>query len=415
MSGQDTKLIVRRPGEIFKKDESQGDLSSSKHPRDDSGSRIGDVGRPMNQMPLSGGRRKLLTNEEKDQKPRPRDESRLSRERHPIQLFIDRISENASIQFTTRRFFLFLFLLLWSLCMWLVIIYKEVTEDSIDVLKYFTNVSFVMQAIFYFAYLFVFFEDPHKRTLERILLMGFFWLVFAQIVLVFVLVIGVLYDAPELVTKEMKSNGGDYDDGFVLAVERLFHVIPMIAALVFILFTWTDIADCLIISYGYVSSPKKDLTEESSNQFNVWSNEERSDSIDHLIPFHDDLLKRSRPVIPPHVTIEVNPPAARLYILGQYIVACMPFILYMLIIDLEEQYDISPHLATWIPVISVFGINLCVVVLPLWCMFSITIPTYFVWVHDIPKSYYEHGIDPLTSKPIQHYVKALDQFSILPS
>ena len=33
-------------------------------------------------------------------------------------------------------------------CMWIVIIYKETTEDALGVLKYFTNISFVIQAIF---------------------------------------------------------------------------------------------------------------------------------------------------------------------------------------------------------------------------------------------------------------------------
>ena len=103
---------------------------------------------------------------------------------HPVQRWMDKSQTYMGSQFTKRRTFLFFILLAWVTVLWSSIIYKETTTAITDVMKYFTNVTFFLQAVFYTVYLLIFFEDPSKRSLESVLLVWFFWPVFAQISIV---------------------------------------------------------------------------------------------------------------------------------------------------------------------------------------------------------------------------------------
>jgi len=262
--------------------------------------------------------------------------------------------EHAKTQFTKRRAFLFMLLLIWVIALWVALGYKMTTENWTDIYKYFTNVTFFLQALFFGIYLGVFFEDPGKRRLEKGLLVWFFWTVFSQIVIVFILVMGVVYDAPGLISDNLESNGGPYYDGVVYIANFLFHVLPMTAAFIFLFISWGDIAECMILAFGYYLQ----YIDEGA------------------IPPPTDFEKSMGNV---HLAfVKVDKSVIYAYTAAQYFLAMLPFFTYMLIIDLSEQYSISKELATWIPVIAVLFINIFTTIVPIMYMFHSTIPSKFI-------------------------------------
>jgi hypothetical protein len=281
---------------------------------------------------------------------------------HPVQRWMDKRQTYMGSQFTKRRTFLFFILLAWVTVLWTSIIYKETTTDISDVMKYFTNVTFFLQAVFYTVYLLIFFEDPSKRKLETVVLVWFFWPVFAQISIVFILVIGVMKDAPQLLTANMKSLGGDYDDGDVLVFNFLFHVIPVIVVFIFMFINWGDISDCCILTFGYY-----DLSSDVSK--------------DARIATLDNALSNDKILY-----VKISKGVQYGYILSQYFIASVIFVLYMLVVDLHKQYGISPSLATWIPIIAILGINVFAIGATNGFMFCSTIPNKFILKSQIESS-----------------------------
>lgn len=303
---------------------------------------------------------------ETDKNKRKRVYAQQQRDRHkyvhPVAEYMDLKYTHISAQFTKRRTFLFIILLLWVTAVWSTIIYKHATEKWEDIFKYFTNVTLFLQVTFYTCYLFVFFEDPSKRKLETFLLVWIFWLVFAQVLIVFILVIGVMYDAPELITANMKSFGGSFDDGVVLAANSLFHVIPAIVAFVFLFITWGDIAECLVIQFGYYKiAPDNQMTEEEDVPMYP------AFALNVAVGLKDQLL-----------FVKIDRCILYLYTVCQYFFSSMPFVMYMLVVDLHKQYGVSENLSTWVPVVAVFFINLFIVCAPTLFMFFSTIPSKFI-------------------------------------
>jgi hypothetical protein len=242
--------------------------------------------------------------------------------------------------------------------LWGIIGYKQLEEDWIGVFKYYTNLSLLFQAIFYSFYLLVFFENPCDRTLETILLVGISFILTSQVVVVFILVLGVILESPELIVDQMKTGGGQFDDGIVLFFERVYHVFPMTFSLIFIPTAWEDITDCAIMTFGDCV-----ITNES-----IKPTEIRRSETNHLI--RSILEKAGLNVFDVHI----EKMTIYCYVFFEFCLSCTPFLLYMLVIDLHKQYDLSRDWSIWQPVVGVLVV----------CGFSIGILTSFLFCSTIP-------------------------------
>ncbi len=134
-------------------------------------------------------------------------------------------------------------------------------------------------------------------------------------------------------------------------------MIPVVVMFVFLFITWGDIAECLVIYFGYYELADNEKDDPTPNNATVL---DAALGKDHML------------------FVKIDSFVLYWYTSVQYFLAIMPFCLYMLIIDLEDQYNISPELASWVPVISIFFINLLVVVAPNLFMFFSTIPSKFM-------------------------------------
>jgi hypothetical protein len=141
----------------------------------------------------------------------------------------------------------------------------------------------------------------------------------------------------------MKIGGGDYDDGEVFIANWLVHVIPAIIAFIFLTINWTDIADSFVVTFGFF-----DLIDVSTHELTA------------------------------PVYIKVDRSIVYIYTLSQYLISSLIFMLYMLVIDLHEQYEISKSLSTWVPILGVLVLNLFSVCAPILFMFFSTISGRFV-------------------------------------
>lgn len=259
-----------------------------------------------------------------------------------------RDKERWQLQFSNRRIFVFCVALIWTFILWFGTLYKCFYESVTSFLSYFTNISFAYQAGFYLFYTISYFGDPRKRSLEFFVLFGFWWNVFAQTVIVFVLVQGVLLDAPGLLINETKTGGGQYDDGVVLLVNTIVHVCPIIFGLILLPFVWPDLCDIYVLMFARVYCLPKHTNGES-------------------------LCRHLR------CAFRVDYKQAWWYILFNYAAAFMPILLYYNIVNLREVYDLHDF-KTYAAILLMFVINFFAVILPLIFMFYITIPQ-----RDVPK------------------------------
>lgn len=251
--------------------------------------------------------------------------------------------ERWELQFNTRRAFLFLFSLLWTGLLWLGSLYKCAYSSVTEFVSYFTNISFAYQAIYFLLYTLSFLGDPRKRSLEFFVLFGFFINMFAQVCIVFILVLGVFLDAPGLVIGETKTGGGQYDDGVVLVAERLYHVFPLMVALVILFMCWRDYSDILILIFANVYCLPVDYNGEH-------------------------LCKHER------CAFQVNKKQAWCYIIFNYIMAFIPLLLYYNIVDLRKIYHLDDF-PTYAAFLLMIGINFFAVIFPLIFQFYSTIPS----------------------------------------
>ncbi len=284
---------------------------------------------------------------------------------HPLRKWLDKLQYNSTKQFTKRRMFLFIITLLYAIILWAIIIYKQFNEDFLGVFKYYTNISLLLQAIFYTLYLFIFFEDPIKRTLEQILLVGVSLIILSQVTVVFILVLGVILKAPQLIIDQTKTGGGKYDDGIVLFGERVYHVFPGVFALIFFPSIWSDIVDCAIMSFAYCifhTGPREKTIEE------IYPNSSKTNRV--II----QTLKEHGVIVTEY---NVDNSTVLFYFISIYLLSCAPFLLYMMVIDLQDQYDLPDSWAIWPPIIGVFLI----------CIFSVGIPVAFIFYSGIPSRY----------------------------
>lgn len=243
--------------------------------------------------------------------------------------------ERTRIQFTYYRKWCFGIVLLWTILLWAVIISKSFSDSISGVITYYTNISIIIQAVYYTLDLFTYFADPTRRTLEFYLLYIFYFPVLAQTFAVFVMVMVVFLDNATIVTENLESAGGEYSDGVVLVVERLYHVIPLIIAMVYGILRLHDISDFLLSVYGGIYTFPVDPTNTVDDQ---------------CIHARTSFIMRTS--------------HSQVYIFYQYIVAATPFCIYVLIQNVQTVYGIDTF-TNWMAVFAVLFLNLLSVVLPL--------------------------------------------------
>ena len=250
--------------------------------------------------------------------------------------------ERWRLQFNNRRLFLFVVVLLWTIALWIGVLYKTFYESVTDFISYFTNIAFAIQAAYYLLYTASFLMDPRKRTLEFFMLFGFWWNVFAQAIIVFVLVFGVFLDAPGIIIGETKTGGGTYDDGLVLFADRFFHVIPAVIALIVLFMSWTDMSDIYILMFSKVYCLPRTYGGES-------------------------LCVHQR------CAFRVDKQQAWTYIGFNFLAAFLPILLYWNIVDIRVVYDLHDF-PTYAAMLLVLGINIFAIIIPLMFMINVTIP-----------------------------------------
>ncbi len=259
--------------------------------------------------------------------------------------------ERIAAQFTYYRGISFLCTLVWTVLLWGIVIYKSIDNGIAPMLTYFTNVSIIIQAIYYTMDMVSYFTDPRRRTLEMWLLFSFWPAVFAQAFDVFVMVIIVYLDNAEIFTENLKCDGGKYDTGVVLFVDRIVHVFPLFVGMLYYALRWHDISDFLIMVYGaiFVQAPGKD---EQGRELCI---HERTGFV-------------------------MRAAHAWRYIIYQYLVAGIPFIVYVLVQNVQTVYGIEVF-TNAMAVLAVFVLNLLCVVVPLY-----TIIFYFSTTREVPAS-----------------------------
>jgi hypothetical protein len=259
--------------------------------------------------------------------------------------------ERIAAQFTYYRKLCFVCTLLWTILLWSMSIWKFFNSGVSAVIAYFTNVSLLIQAIYYTADLVSYFTDPQRRSLEMWLLYAFWPAVFAQTFIVFVLVIVVYLDNAEIFTENLKCDGGKYDTGVVLFVDRIVHVIPLFIGMVYYALRWHDISDFLIMIYGaiYTQAPGVDADG-------------------HALCIHE------------RTGFVMRAAHSWRYIFYQYAVASIPFIVYVLVQNVQTVYGIDIF-TNWMGVLATFALDLVCVVLPLY-----TIIFYYSPMREVPPS-----------------------------
>lgn len=124
---------------------------------------------------------------------------------------------------------------------WIGVLYKAIYDSAIDYVQHFTNWMWTFAAIFYtlsnISMLMA------NRFFESILLFGMWWIYFSNVMVVVWLVVVMKWDNPRVLTDEFEVNGGEYHAGEVFTGDFVFHVLPVIYALLHLLFRIPDFID----------------------------------------------------------------------------------------------------------------------------------------------------------------------------
>lgn len=252
------------------------------------------------------------------------------------------------LQFPPRRIFIFIFDFIWVVILWVGIIGKIFNDSISSYIGYFTNWAWTYQGAFWLLYLFSYLEDPKQRTLEYWLLYAFWWNIFAQSIIVFVLVIAIFQDDATIIIGETKTGGGKYDDGTVLNYNMLFHYAPVIWNVINIFALWNDIADMLVYTFGDIIYSGDGVGKDG-----------------HVICRHTRFQYR------------VRKEPVWLYIAFSTFLAVVPILTFYNVFDIRVIYNLNDF-PTWAGIIVTIFFAFASVFLPLQYMFRVTIPSRFV-------------------------------------
>lgn len=134
-------------------------------------------------------------------------------------------------------FNVFFFDIVLPLIYWVTIIYKICSDGLGDYFNHFTNWNFTLQGCFFFAEFLsklamilngkkiYKFEKAEQNEFAFFAIGFFYWIALGSAVLVCILTVIMLGDNPDIII-ELTSK---YDLGFILGMDRFFHVFPLLA------------------------------------------------------------------------------------------------------------------------------------------------------------------------------------------
>lgn len=149
-----------------------------------------------------------------------------------------------------RKFSFFLFTS-FTILLWVVMIGKIAGNGVGDYLKHLTNWGWTVNALYYLVDFCGWFD--RSGNTRHFLIGHFFWTLNAITWIIFWLVFFVLGDNPELLIKISTMGGGEYDLGAVFIGDRVFHVIPGIFVLLYMLLRRNEI---IISTYDLIDPNK---------------------------------------------------------------------------------------------------------------------------------------------------------------
>lgn len=126
-------------------------------------------------------------------------------------------------------------ILAWTVTLWIFTIGKWASSGFLDYFTFFTNWSWTLSALFFILDFLSFFVEWSNYVFKRLRffnILVLYWFASGASWLVFWLVFFVLRDNPHILEKIAMESG--FSLGFVLVMERVFHVIPSIAFFVYL-------------------------------------------------------------------------------------------------------------------------------------------------------------------------------------
>lgn len=157
---------------------------------------------------------------------------------------------------TFEKVFSDIFFFLWLVILWGVIIYRLVsTGGSSDLLNYYTNWSWILQAVFflidYIGRIVEWARDAAGVYIRFYNALGLFWLINGSIWLVIVLVTIIIEENPSLLTNAANDEGGPGDLGLITDAHILIHYVPGYVILVFMILERRLVGDSIFQSMKY--------------------------------------------------------------------------------------------------------------------------------------------------------------------
>lgn len=268
-----------------------------------------------------------------------------ARKKHALHKCKEDLSDRTrwSLQFTWRRIAVFVLDFAWMVILWGVILTKVWSDGLFTYIGFFTNWSWIYQAVYYLVYLFSFIEDPHIRGLEYWMLYAFWWNMFAQTIIILVLVFAIFQDNAYILIGETKTGGGTHSDGTVINYNFLVHYCPPIVALINMWIVWPDIADVLTYTFGFIE-------------------------YDGAAPEKCDTTR---------FAYVVRMRTAWLYIWTSTLLAIVPLLVFYNAFDVREVYHLEDF-PTWAGIIITILLAFATVMLPMQYIFRSTIPSRVV-------------------------------------
>lgn len=132
-------------------------------------------------------------------------------------------------RFRTTRLLMLIFInAIWLIILWAGVAAKAFSDSSYDYVRHYTNWMWTIGTIYYtLDFIGLLMES---RTMEMIILLIPWWIVFSNINIVFWLTFVMVYDNPGTITDNFEENGGDLYAGTVLLGDKIFHILPLVMA-----------------------------------------------------------------------------------------------------------------------------------------------------------------------------------------
>jgi hypothetical protein len=132
------------------------------------------------------------------------------------------------------------YVVVWAIVLWGLCVAKVVSEGVQSYFSHYTNWNWTINVIYFTGDLVTRFS---KDKMVRITYLGsLFWLVYGSNWSVFFLVFLMFSENPGVLTDLATQNGGKYGMGFLLNMNTVFHSLPLIAVLIYVVLAKSELA-----------------------------------------------------------------------------------------------------------------------------------------------------------------------------